>query len=107
MVRTTLAARAHTSRSDDTESRVILRHETKEGDKSEMSWRHSTASVRRMARVMSRDLGEMLSPMHDRHRTETYARARELLAAALVQSALTRFSSSLPTLWIFPGWFAT
>lgn len=56
MVRTTLAARVHTSRSDDTESRVILRHETREGDKSEMSWRHSTASVRRIARVISRDL---------------------------------------------------
>ena len=55
-IRTTLAARAAISKSEETRLRVILRQERRKGERREMSRRHSMASARRMARVMRRDL---------------------------------------------------
>lgn len=56
IVLTTLAARATTSKSEERESSVTLRHATKAGDSKDMSRRHSTARARKMESVMSKDL---------------------------------------------------
>lgn len=55
-IHTTLAARAEISRSEETRSMVSLRQERREGERREMSRRHSMARARRMARVMRREL---------------------------------------------------
>jgi len=58
IVLTTLAARATTSKSEERESNVTLRHAIKAGDSKDMSRRHSTARARKMESVMSKDLVE-------------------------------------------------
>ena len=105
MVRTTLAARAVISRSEETWLRVSLSAARSAGERREISRRHSTARARRIASVTRRELCWCEVEGTKKSLRCAHARARALPASVFADSDRACFSSSAPSLWIFPGLF--